>query len=98
MVDGWIEDPVLKLRMRLRTEGETLFGEVEFQPGGHIGRHFHPRQVENWKVDQGRLTLRLGRRRLTLGNGEEVEVPAGVRHSLRNGGAWVGPAPFFGGV
>jgi len=90
----WIEDPVLRLRMRLRSEGETLIGEVEFEPGGRIGKHFHPRQQEHWEVLEGELHVRVGRRRLRLGPGEAATVTPGARHSLRNVGARVAQARF----
>jgi quercetin dioxygenase-like cupin family protein len=94
VTDDWIEDPVLRLRMRLGREGDSLVGEVEFEPGGHIGRHFHPRQIEHWAVEEGELALRVGRRRLTLGAGEAATVPAGTRHSMRNLGTALTRARF----
>jgi mannose-6-phosphate isomerase-like protein (cupin superfamily) len=86
MSGEWIEDPVLKLRMRLWDDDNTAVGEVEFAPGGHIGTHLHPRQTECWMVEEGRLEVRLGRRRQTLGPGEDAVVAPGVRHSVRNTG------------
>jgi quercetin dioxygenase-like cupin family protein len=85
-MDNWIEDPVLMLRMRLARRGEILVGDVEIQPGGGIGKHFHPSQVERWTVCDGRVQFRLAGRRLTPAIEEEVTVHAGVRHALRNVG------------
>jgi quercetin dioxygenase-like cupin family protein len=85
-MSDWIEDPVLKLRMRLTREGDLLSGEVEVQPGGGVGRHYHPAQEERWAVLEGSMRFRMGRERRTLDAGEGVLVPAGVRHSLKNVG------------
>jgi quercetin dioxygenase-like cupin family protein len=83
----WIEDPVLKLRMRLDRAGDVLNGEVEIQPGGGIGKHFHPGQEECWVVHEGSVRFGLGWRRLVPRLEEEVVVSAGVRHRLKNIGA-----------
>ena len=85
-VEDWIEDPVLKLRMRLRYQGEALIGDVEVEPGGAIGKHFHPSQEERWTVFDGDVRFRLGRRKLIPVAAETVVVPAGTTHALRNVG------------
>jgi quercetin dioxygenase-like cupin family protein len=82
----WIEDPVLKLRMRFERGEQTLAGEVQIEPGGGIGKHFHPSQEELWMVREGEVRFHLGRSKRRLGAAEEVLVPAGVKHALKNVG------------
>src|ERR1700757_3727625 len=82
----WIEDPVLKLRMRFEQQDDTLGGEVEVQPGGGIGKHFHPSQEERWSVLEGSVRFRLGREKRKLGAGEGLVVPHGARHALKTVG------------
>jgi quercetin dioxygenase-like cupin family protein len=82
----WIQDPVLKLRMRLQHEGNQLVGEVEIEPGGGIGKHYHPNQEETWTVFEGDMRFRVGRRKLTPAAGDKLTIPDGVRHSLKNVG------------
>jgi quercetin dioxygenase-like cupin family protein len=85
-MNDWIEDPVLKLRMRLQRSDGVLVGDVEIEPGGGIGKHFHPAQQERWTVFDGQVRFRLARRKLIPAAQETVTVPAGVRHALRNVG------------
>ncbi len=85
-MNDWIEDPVLKLRMRLWRQHGALVGDVEIEPGGGIGKHFHPGQEERWTVFDGRVQFRLARRKLIPAIEEKVTVPAGMRHALRNVG------------
>ena len=82
----WIEDPVLRLRMRFEHQEKDLAGDVEVEPGGGIGKHFHPHQDELWVVREGKARFQLGRSKRLLEAGEEVLVPAGVRHALKNVG------------
>jgi quercetin dioxygenase-like cupin family protein len=82
----WIEDPVLKLRMRFARQDDVLAGEVEAQPRGGVGKHFHPSQEERWTVLEGTVRFRVGREKRTLQAGDELVVLPGVRHALKNVG------------
>lgn len=82
----WIEDPVLKLRLRFEREGDVLIGHTEVQPGGGIGKHFHPNQQERWTVLEGTVRFKLGRRKQVATAGDEIVIAPQVRHSLKNVG------------
>jgi quercetin dioxygenase-like cupin family protein len=82
----WIEDPVLKLRLHFEPEGDVLVGHIEVEPGGGIGKHFHPNQEERWTVVEGTARFKLGRRKQVATAGEQLVVPPRVRHSLKNVG------------
>ena len=49
-------------------------------------QHSHPRQVEEFNVERGRLGYMLGQASLEAGPGESVTVPAGVNHTFWNAG------------
>lgn len=73
-------------RTSAETGGAALEVEQVFDPGKLRGiatwSHVHPRQSERHKVLSGNLGMRVGRRKLKLGPGEEVEVPPGTSHRL----------------
>ena len=50
------------------------------------GPHTHPGLVEAFRVVSGRMTVRLGRKLVQLGPGDEAEVPRGVLHGFVNPG------------
>ncbi len=82
----WVEDPILRIRMRMWREEEALLGDVYVQPGGGIGRHFHPHQDELWEVLEGSARFHIGRTKRVLKAGEQVMVHTGERHALKNVG------------
>jgi mannose-6-phosphate isomerase-like protein (cupin superfamily) len=72
----------------LETTGEsggrhTLL-EVVVAPGGGNPPHVHLTYAETFTVVSGTLTVRLGRRHLRLGPGEQATVPVGAVHCFRN--------------
>lgn len=70
------------------TDGERFQAEGIFRTGGFAGvLHVHPYQEEHVEVTQGTAGFRLGRRRLQLGEGERIRVPAGTPHTFWNAGA-----------
>jgi mannose-6-phosphate isomerase-like protein (cupin superfamily) len=87
-----IENPVSGeritfLRTSADTNGELLAIELELTPDGHVpGMHVHPHQQERFEVLAGRMTFRMGRKKITAGPGEVVVVPAGKAHKFANGG------------
>lgn len=69
------------------TEGELLAFDFGLRPGGAVPiPHVHPIQTERFEVVDGRMTFRVGLRRLHAGPGDVVEVPPGVAHSFANAG------------
>lgn len=70
------------------TGGELVAIDLELPPGGRVpgGLHVHPLQEERFAVAVGMMRFRLGRKRVTVGRGEGVVVPAGVKHDFANAG------------
>ena len=69
------------------TDGELLAFDFGLRPGGAVPiPHVHPIQTERFEVVDGRLTFRVGLRKVHAGPGDVVEVPPGVAHSFANAG------------
>jgi quercetin dioxygenase-like cupin family protein len=69
------------------TGGEAVVVEVVVQPDGAVAAaHVHPAQEERFQVLRGSVGFRLGRRKLVLGPGQRVTVPAGTPHKFWNAG------------
>jgi quercetin dioxygenase-like cupin family protein len=67
--------------------GEAVVVEGVLVPGGRgLPAHVHPEQEERFQVIYGRLGFRVGRRRLFVGPGERLTIPAGVAHGYWNAG------------
>ena len=67
--------------------GELLAFDFALRPGGSVPiPHVHPIQTERFEVVDGRMTLRVGLRRIHAGPGDVVEVGPGVAHSFANAG------------
>lgn len=57
---------------------------VQVPPGGVIGRHRHPAQVETVYVLAGQALLTLDQAEVPIRTGHVVAIPAGLEHALRN--------------
>jgi quercetin dioxygenase-like cupin family protein len=69
------------------TGGALLAFDFALRPGGAVPiPHVHPVQTERFEVTEGRMTFRVGRRKMQAGPGEVVEVAPGVAHSFANAG------------
>jgi quercetin dioxygenase-like cupin family protein len=69
------------------TGGELLAFDFGLRAGGAVPiPHVHPIQTERFEVVDGRMTFRVGLRKLRAGPGDVVEVPPGVAHSFANAG------------
>jgi mannose-6-phosphate isomerase-like protein (cupin superfamily) len=69
------------------TGGELLAFELRLRPGGAVPiPHVHPIQTERFEVVDGRMSFRVGLRRVLAGHGDVVEVQPGVAHSFANAG------------
>ena len=69
------------------TGGELLAFDFALRPGGAVPiPHVHPIQTERFEVTGGRMTFRVGLRRIQAGPGDVVEVAPGVAHSFANAG------------
>jgi quercetin dioxygenase-like cupin family protein len=69
------------------TDGELLAFDFALRPGGAVPiPHVHPIQTERFEVTEGRMTFRVGLRKIEAGPGDVVEVTPGVAHSFANAG------------
>jgi quercetin dioxygenase-like cupin family protein len=69
------------------TNGELLAFDFALRPGGAVPvPHVHPIQTERFEVVDGRMSFRVGLRKLEAGPGDVVEVEPGVAHSFANAG------------
>jgi quercetin dioxygenase-like cupin family protein len=67
--------------------GELLAFDFALRPGGSVPiPHVHPIQTERFEVIEGRMTFRVGLRKVEAGPGDVVEVAPGVAHSFANAG------------
>jgi quercetin dioxygenase-like cupin family protein len=67
--------------------GELLAFDFALRPGGSVPiPHVHPIQTERFEVIEGRMTFRVGLRKVQAGPGDVIEVPPGVAHSFANAG------------
>jgi quercetin dioxygenase-like cupin family protein len=82
----WIEDPVLRQRLRFERLGDVLTLDVEAMPKGGVGKHFHPSMEERWTVVRGKVRFLVGKEKVIPAAGETLTVPAGVRHAYENVG------------
>ena len=67
------------------TDGEAVVIETVVEPDGFVAAaHVHPEQSERFAVKSGKLGLRAGRKKLTLGPGDVAVVEPGTPHRFRN--------------
>jgi quercetin dioxygenase-like cupin family protein len=74
----------MKELLSSRDNAQASVSRVQVPPGGVVGWHDHPGQVETVYVLQGKSILTLGAEPLSFGAGEIVAIPTGLEHSLRN--------------
>jgi quercetin dioxygenase-like cupin family protein len=87
-----LENPVTGERFTftdtaVSTGGELLGFDFALAPGGAVPiPHVHPIQTERFEVTAGRMTFRVGMRKIHAAPGDVVEVAPGVAHSFANAG------------
>ena len=88
-----LQNPASGERITFRTTaadtgGELVAIDLELPPGGRVpgGLHVHPLQEERFTIAEGTMRFRLGRERVIARGGEEIVVPAGVKHDFANAG------------
>jgi quercetin dioxygenase-like cupin family protein len=87
-----IENPITGERITFLatsadTDGEAVVIETVVQPHGFVAAgHVHPFQSERFAVSAGKLGLKAGRKKMTLGPGEIVTIEAGTAHRFWNAG------------
>ncbi len=57
---------------------------VRVPPGGNIGRHRHPQQLETIWVIRGKAFLILDQTEVSIKDGQIIAIPIGLEHALRN--------------
>jgi mannose-6-phosphate isomerase-like protein (cupin superfamily) len=78
-----IEGRSMRIRRDETSSDEVLRAHVEAAKGANGGPlHIHLRQEERFIVDRGMLLVRRGRERIHVGPGEDVRIPAKVRHTF----------------
>jgi quercetin dioxygenase-like cupin family protein len=69
------------------TNGEAVVIETVVQPHGSVAAaHVHPAQSERFAVKSGKLGMKAGREKRTLGPGQFVVVEPGTPHRFWNAG------------
>jgi quercetin dioxygenase-like cupin family protein len=86
-----VEDPVLRQRYGFQRGtdddgGEVLHIDAWIDPGGGVTPHVHPAIEERFHVLEGTPSFLAGDEWRAAAPGDEVVVPAGVRHAYRNDG------------
>jgi len=69
------------------TDGEAVVIETVVQPHGSVAAaHVHPAQSERFVVKSGKLGMKLGRKKSSLGAGQWLTVDPGTPHRFWNDG------------
>jgi quercetin dioxygenase-like cupin family protein len=67
------------------TNGEAVVIECTVQPDGFVAAaHVHPSQTERFAVADGRLGMKVGRKKLVLERGDVLVVEPGTPHKFWN--------------
>ncbi len=87
----WVEHarfPGIYVRKLLTSHDNPLanLNEVLVPPGGLIGSHGHPQQVETVYVLAGESLLTLAGKEFPFRTGQVVAIPMGIEHTLENVG------------
>ena len=71
---------------RNATQGalSLYISHLEIGPGGRVTTHIHPDSEEAMVIVEGSLEAILGDQVVTLGEGDTVLAPAGVKHGFEN--------------
>ena len=87
-----IHNPITGERITFRqtsaeTNGEAVVIECTVQPDGCVAAaHVHPFQTERFAVVDGRLGMKVGRKKLVLERGDVTVVESGTSHKFWNSG------------
>jgi quercetin dioxygenase-like cupin family protein len=69
------------------TNGEAVVIECEVEPDGSVAAaHVHPSQTERFAVADGRLGIKVGRKKFVLERGDVAVVEPGTPHKFWNAG------------
>ncbi|GAA3731969.1 putative monooxygenase [Spinactinospora alkalitolerans] len=86
----------IRVTLSPKTVGSTsgFGGVLRLAAGEYVTEHYHPYSEEFLHVVQGDLTMELNGEAVSLGPGDSLLVPIGVRHRLTNAGAGEARAVF----
>ena len=85
-----VENPVTGERLTFsetarETGGEYVRFEAVIVPGGTLASaHLHPKQSERFEIVTGKLTMKVGSRKLEANPGDVVVIEPGVPHNFWN--------------
>ena len=88
---SWVDHPRFRdisMKTLISSASNPLAGVslVNVPPGGVIGRHLHPKEIEMVYVLAGQSELTLGDADHVFVAGQIVAIPIGLEHALRNTG------------
>ncbi|MGA2165332.1 MAG: cupin domain-containing protein [Solirubrobacteraceae bacterium] len=83
-MDERVHDPYRRQHYQFTADGENLIVDILVARRGAVPSHLHPSQEERWTVVKGRVRFEVAGRRTAPDPGEEIVVPAGVKHSFKN--------------
>lgn len=88
---AWQEHPrfqgiLYKVLLTSADNSHANINAVQVPPGGVIGSHSHPFEIETVYVISGNSSIRIGSNELSFNAGHIVSIPVGIDHSLRNTG------------
>ena len=72
------------LQTSMESGGERTLLELEIAPGGRVIPHYHLSYAEHFHGREGRITVRVGDKKRTLGPGEEAVAQPGQLHAWSN--------------
>jgi quercetin dioxygenase-like cupin family protein len=79
-----IDDPVSGQRVVFHeAHPEALEVDLYVSPGAYVRDHFHPSQHETFTAVEGTFYPDVDGKRRTVGPGESMTVPPGVKHGFR---------------
>ena len=88
----WVDHPRFRditMKSLVTAANNPLAGVnlVNVPPGGVIGRHHHPKEIETVYVLAGQSVLTLGEIDYDFSAGQIVAIPVALEHALHNMGA-----------
>lgn len=75
-----------KMLLTSADNSQATVNAVQVPPGGLIGSHNHPAEIETVFVISGSSTIRFGNNEQSFSAGQIVSIPIGMEHSLLNTG------------
>ncbi len=58
--------------------------KLTVNPGKHLSLQYHKKRSEHWVIVEGEATIRLNKNKISLSQGESIDIPMGAHHALGN--------------